>query len=533
MNCKSTRLPYRQSGAFSKIALDYIDQANELQPFFQHPPTLSGIQKAIEARKQFPTDRNTIYQVLRKQYQQVNASPQVEQNIEALLSPDTFTITTAHQNNIFSGPLYFIYKILHTIRLAEQLNTSLPGQHFVPVFYMGTEDADLQELNHIYLGAEKLEWKTNQTGAVGRMKIDKELLKLIGKMEGQLAVQPFGQEIIGIIKESYKLGEDIQTATFRFINNLFAGYGLIVLLPDERSLKKEMLPIFEDELLNQNASTIVEQTAEALEQAGYKLQVHPREINLFYLENDIRERVIARNGEYAVLNSSISFTREELLKTLKASPEKFSPNVVMRGLYQETILPNIAFIGGGGELAYWLQLKNLFLHYKVPFPVLVLRNSFLLVEKKWKERLEKLSLTIEDIFLPESELFNRIVTRDTKNEVKLNGSISELEQLYESFKKQASQVDSTLEKHVDSLRTRTVHQLQELEKKMLRAEKRKYADQQRQLHTVKEHLFPANGLQERYENISYYYSKWGKGFINQLYKNSLALEHEFVVLEEK
>jgi len=533
MDCTSTRLPYRQTGAFTKIALDYIDQAPALKPFFAHPPTLQGLQKAIETRKQFPTNRETLVQELKKQYEGVETSDRVKKNIESLLSTGTFSITTAHQNNIFTGPLYFIYKIVHAIKLADHLKTSLPKQNFVPVFYIGSEDADLEELNHAWLGGEKLVWETQQTGAVGRMKIDKGLVKLIGQMEGQLAVLPGGAAIISRLKEFYKEGETVQDATFRFVNSLFAEYGLVVLLPDNTALKQQMIKLFEDDLLHQTASGIVEDTASKLSKTGYKIQANPREINLFYLIGDKRERIEKKNDQYSILNTKYSFDNVSMIKELKEHPERFSPNVILRGLYQETILPNIAFIGGGGETAYWLQLKELFEHYKVPFPALVLRNSFLIVEKKWQEKIAHLGFTAEDIFLPEQELVNRLVLRESKSETKLNGSLTELEKLYETFKKQAVAVDNTLEKHVDALKVNTVHRLQELEKKMLRAEKRKFADQQRQIHTIKEQLFPGNGLQERRENLCYYYAKWGPAFITKLYEHSLSLEQEFVVLKEK
>ena len=162
-----------------------------------------------------------------------------------------------------------------------------------------------------------------------------------------------------------------------------------------------------------------------------------------------------------MINTKEKFSENTLLTELNEYPGRFSPNVILRGLYQETILPNLAFIGGGGETAYWLQLKSLFNHYKVPFPMLVLRNSFMIVEKKWQERIAKLGFTIEDFFLSREELLNRIVMNESKNEVKLNGSLSKLEQMYESFKKQASAVDSSLEKHVESLKLQTVHRLQE------------------------------------------------------------------------
>lgn len=533
MDCTYTRLPYRQTNAFSKIALDYIDQAAALKSFFTHPPTLQGIQKAVEARKKFKTDRKTLVNELKKQYDGIEKTGKVKKNIEALLSEDTFTVTTAHQNNLFTGPLYFIYKIVHAIKLADHLKTSLPKQNFVPVFYMGTEDADLNELNHIYLGGEKLIWETKQTGAVGRMKIDKPLIKLISQMEGQLSVLPNGNEIISLLKNFYKEGTTIQDVTFHFVNHLFADYGLVVLLPDNAALKKQMSAVFEDDLLHQIASTIVEKTTERLEALGYKVQANPREINLFYLKDDRRDRIANLSTKYSVLSTKTEFTKDEIVKELKEHPERFSPNVILRGLYQETILPNIAFIGGGGETAYWLQLKDLFDHYKIPFPVLVLRNSFLILEKKWQEKISKLGFAVEDFFLKEQELMNKLVLKESKNETKLNGSLTETEKLYDLLKKQVQSIDSTLEKHVDALKSKTIYRLQELEKKMLRVEKRKFADQQRQIHTIKEHLFPADGLQERYENLSYYYAKWGKNFIQQLYEHSLGLEQEFVVISEK
>ncbi|MEO6611091.1 MAG: bacillithiol biosynthesis cysteine-adding enzyme BshC [Chitinophagaceae bacterium] len=533
MDCTSTRLPYRQTGAFTKIALDYIDQAIALKPFFTHPPGIQGLQKAIEARKQFPTNRKLLVQELQKQYEGVKTSERVKKNIESLLSGNTFTVTTAHQNNIFTGPLYFIYKIVHAIKLADQLRITNLTQNFVPVFYIGSEDADLEELNHVWLGGEKLVWETTQTGAVGRMKIDKGFVKLIGQMEGQLAVLPNGESIIAQLKEFYKEGVALQDATFHFVNSLFAEYGIVVLLPDNTALKQQMIKLFEDDLLHQTASAIVEETASKLAKAGYKVQANPREINLFYLVDDKRERIEKKNDHYSILNSQFSFEKDAMIKELNEHPERFSPNVILRGLYQETILPNIAFIGGAGETAYWLQLKDLFEHYKVPFPVLVLRNSFLILEKKWLEKIRHLGFTPEDFFLPEEELLKRLVSKESKHPVKLNGSLTELEKLYESFKKQAAAVDNTLEKHVNALKASTVSRLQELEKKMLRAEKRKFTDQQRQIHTIKEQLFPGNGLQERRENLCYYYAKWGKEFIGKLYEHSLPVEQEFVLLSEK
>ena len=529
MDCTSTLIPYHKTAAFSSIVLDYIDGSPKLADFAGFPPTAAGLQKAILARQKFPTNRQLLVDELKKQYSGVPTISKVEQNIEALLSPDTFTVTTAHQNNIFTGPLYFIYKILHVIKLAGHLNSSFTGYKFVPVYYIGSEDADLDELNHIYLDGNKLSWNTSQKGAVGRMKIDKDFIKLIDAIDGQLGVMPHGRQTMDLIRQCYRMGEEVQTATFRIVNALFAEYGLVVLIPDNARLKQQMQHVFEDDLLKQTASGIVAETSGKLGEL-YKVQAHPRDINLFYLKDNLRERIELRDSNYEVLHSTIKFSPDTLLKELTEHPERFSPNVILRGLYQETILPNIAFIGGGGEVGYWLELKKLFEHYNTPYPVLVLRNSFLIIEKKWQDKINKLGFTPEEIFLPGQEIINLFVSRETDKQLELNGTLLATEQLYETIKKQASSIDVTLEKHVESLKTSSIQRLRELEKKMLRAEKRKFEDQKQRIDSIKNKLFPGTGLQERYDNLFYYYAKWGPSIIHKLAEHSLALEQKFSVL---
>lgn len=525
-------LPYHQTNAFSKIALDYLSNAGELQPFYSHRPTIEGIKKTIEEKKQQPVNRKVLAEILKEQYQQISTTDAVKKNIESLLSENTFTVCTAHQPNLFTGPLYFIYKILHTIKLAAYLKKELPQYHFVPVYYMGSEDADFAELNHTYIDGKKIEWKKEQKGAVGRMIVDKTLLQLIDEIEKQLIIEPYGKEVADLLHKAYAPGKTIQSATLELVNELYGNYGLVVLIADHPLLKAEMKKVFEDDLFKNIPSEIVQKSSEQLTQ-HYNTQAHPREINLFYLKDDIRERIVLKHGEYSVLNSSIKFSKNELQRELEEHPERFSPNVILRGLFQETILPNLVFIGGGGEMAYWLQLKSLFAHYKVVYPVLLLRNSFLIVEKKWKEKIEKLGLKVSDLFQNENELMKQIVSQNSNHRVSLNGNFEKAEELFEQIKLQAGAIDPTLMQHVAAIKTRSLKTLQELEKKMLRAEKRKFSDQQRQIQKLKEILFPKNGLQERVENFSSFYAKWGRSFIEVLYENSLALEEEFCILNEE
>lgn len=529
MDCNSTNLSYEQTGYFSKIILDYIHQSNQLAPFYQHPATTEGIRAAIQSRQAVQPNRTLLVKELQKQYESVQTSAAVQQNIEQLLQPNTFTITTAHQPAIFTGHLYFVYKILHVIKIAHQLKKDMPEFNFVPVFWMGSEDADLDELGHIYLGGEKLVWETKQTGAVGRMKTT-GLDRLIHRIEGELSVQPYGAALIQLLRDCYLQSTDIQTATFKLINALFAEYGLVTIIPDSASLKRVMHPVFEDDLLHQEPAQQVQKTINELEK-HYKVQAHPRPVNLFYLKDEVRELIEPLNGHYHVRNTKIQFSKEEILAELKAHPERFSPNVILRGLYQEMLLPNIAFIGGGGETAYWLELKGLFDHYKVPFPVLVLRNSFLVVEKKWQEKIQRMGLQPKDFFQTEQQLLTHLVSRQKNGELKLKQEVEATVQLYTLLKNKAAAVDQSLLQHVEALQARTIKPLQELEKKLLRAEKRKYESEQRQIQAVRSALFPQGGLQERIDNFMPWYAQWGPDFIQNIYNHSLTTNPVFTILE--
>jgi bacillithiol biosynthesis cysteine-adding enzyme BshC len=525
----SQHIPYNQTNSFSKLVLHYLQDAETVRPFYGFRPTSDGIRALLEQRKSFATNRSVLVQVLKEQYASHPFTPAVQENIEALLSDNTFTICTAHQPNLFTGPLYFVYKVLHTIKLAAALQQNLPHHRFVPVYYMGSEDADFAELNHTYVDGKKIEWKKEQKGAVGRMVVDGTLLQLIDELEGQLVYEPFGKDVVALLRRCYVTGRTIQDATFELVNELYGSWGLVVLIPDHPLLKAQMNTIFADELFQNTSSAIVAQTSARLE-AVYDAQAHPREINLFYLKENIRERIEKTDDGFVVLNTDLRFSNEEMKAELQQHPERFSPNVILRGLFQETILPNLAFIGGGGETAYWLQLKDLFQNFGVPFPVLVLRNSFLIVEEKWQEKLKKIGLTTGELFQAENDLMKSLVAKHSAQSVSLNGTLEKAEALYEQMRAQAESIDQTLSQYVLAMKARSFKEMQVLEKKMLRAEKRKYADQQRQIAAVKAVLFPNNGLQERVENFSGFYAKWGQDFMAQLLLHSPALEQEFTIL---
>ncbi len=530
MNFTANRLPFEQTGYFSRLVTDYLKGSDFLTSFYAHPVSLAGMEAAMRARELFPTDRNTLVQVLQDQYKDQPVKETVDNNIRQLLEKNTFTITTAHQPAIFTGHLYFIYKILHVIKLAADLSARYPDRKFIPVYFMGSEDADLEELGHIYLDGEKIPWNTRQTGAVGRMNT-KGLDEVLQRIEGEFAAKPYGPALVQLLKTCYLESATVQTATFKLLHHLFGEYGLIVLIADERRFKTMMKPVFKDDLIQHLPFQKTEQTVKRLSEQ-YTVQANPREINLFYMKDDIRERIDFKDGQYKVHNTSISFSREKLEAELDQYPERFSPNVILRGLFQETILPNIAFVGGGGETAYWFELKSLFDHYQVPFPMLILRNSFLLIRDFWRTKMEKAGLHQETVFQKEELLLEQMVKDHSSNQLNLEKEIQQLETYYDSLKQISESVDETLAQHVEALRSKALKGVSELEKKILRAEKRNFADARNRIHEVREALFPMDGLQERVDNFIPWYANYGQAFLDLIYTNSLCLEQEFVVLEE-
>ncbi|MBY0536423.1 MAG: bacillithiol biosynthesis cysteine-adding enzyme BshC [Chitinophagaceae bacterium] len=529
MKGKATLLRYQETGYFSKLITDYLSEMDSVKPFYRYAVNWSGIEQAMAARDQAISYRSLLHDHLITQYKDISVGKKTASNIELIQEENTYTVCTAHQPTLFTGTLYFVYKILHTVKLCAALKEKHPSKNFVPIFWMGSEDADLDELGKIYLGEEKLIWETKQTGAVGRMN-PKGLQPLIERIAGELGVQPFGNELSNLLRSCYLNATDIQTGTFHFIHQLFDRFGLVVLIPDSGKLKTIMKEVFWEDLTTNRPSSIVEQTITSL-QEHYKVQANPRKINLFYLDQQIRERFEKQGDRFVVVNTNLSFSESELRNLLEEQPEKFSPNVILRGLFQETLLPNIAFIGGGGETAYWLELKDLFQSYCVPFPVLVLRNSMMLVNPKQAALLNKLNLDVPTIFREVRAIIESEIISQSGARIDISTQEKSIMDAYESLQKQVALVDQTLVAHIASLKEKSLKPIQALKGKMMRAERRKQEDRIRQLETLKNSLFPKNGLQERIESILPYYASYGTSILDLIYENSQELEAFFTTVE--
>ena len=542
MKFKATPISYRATGLFSSLVNDYMESKGEARSFVNYTPNIEGYQKAIEQRAFFPTNRKVLVEALQNQYVQLakdinesnalnnkDAFKLVNENVSLLLKENTFTVTTAHQPNIFTGPLYFIYKIIHAIQLAAELKKQFPKNNFVPVYYMGSEDADLQEVGAYNLAGESYQWNTKQKGAIGRMKVDEELIQLLQNLEGYWSVKFAGKEALEVLKQAYQKGKTISEATLALVHAYFGKYGLVVIQPDDARLKSLFVDVMEKELRTGFSQKAIGPTKEKLA-STYHVQSDGRDLNLFYLGDNSRARIEKKEGAYIVVDTDIHFTEEEIVKELHAHPERFSPNVILRGVYQETILPGIAFIGGGGELAYWMELKNVFNEVKVHYPILQLRNSFMLMNEKQTANWNNLGFTLEHLFKPELELELEYIKNQTKENLALTNHISSLNDLYESIQQDVIKIDTSLGDHAKNLSIQAQKKLALLEKKMIRAEKRKQQISIDRIQTIKGSLFPKNSLQERVENFSEWVGDYGWDWVEAIMQHSTTLNPSFTII---
>lgn len=512
----------------SAITRDYLTGKKILQPYYRCLPELTSIPELIEAKKNFQY-RDALVASLSKQYAQVNHPEQksVIDNIELLSKSTTYTITCGHQLNILTGPLYFIYKIGSVISACRQLKQAYPGYDFVPVYWMASEDHDIAEINHVHIKNNTYNWNTAHTGAAGLASVD-GIEKIIEEIKIDFPEIGNSQIWNEALLSAHTQATNLAQATRMLVNALFSKYGLVIVDGMDVTLKKIFIPFFKKEITNYSYQAVTK-TNELLHE--YELQVSPREINLFYLGNQSRNRIVQEGDVYKILNSNKQFNKTELIEEIENYPERFSPNVVLRPLYQECILPNLAYIGGPGEVAYWLQLKRVFDNANIPFPMLLLRDSFVLMSQKQLQAILDESVAIKDLLHDANTAINSWVDNHQKGHIQLDHERKMILQFFEEIKLKAATLDKTLEASVNGELQKTLKSIDTIEDKMRRAIKRQYETSISKIRKAHEAIFPMNTLQERYENFSWYYAMQGSSLIDELILHCNPFEKKLKIME--
>ncbi len=516
------RIALADTRSFSPFFLDYISQKESLKNFYHQFPLIQNFKDQIAEKSiSFPqANRETLSKTLSKQYEGLKISEQVAGNIKSLVDSKTFTVTTGHQLNVFTGPLYFIYKIVTVINTCKALKSKYPEFNFVPVYWMASEDHDYDEIKSFRLHGKKYSWETNQTGAVGRFD-PKTLSKLADELPGD----------VFIFKNAYSKSKTLAGATRSYVNELFGKDGLVVIDADERELKASFSKVIHDDLFRHTSKKLVEEKNQELERLDYHPQVFARDINFFYLDKGIRQRIEQNDKGFSVVETLLKFSAKEIEDLITTEPEKFSPNVILRPLYQEMILPNLAYVGGPAEVIYWLQLKGVFDYFKIPFPVLMPRNFAAVMDEPMQRKFEKTGLELKDLFEEKNFLFNHWIAKNSNANLSLGKELKEVDAIFKQVKDQASSIDPTLYQHADAQTKRMIHSLEVIEQKMLRAEKRKQSDKLRQAESVKDFLFPNGSPQERTDNFLNFYQQ-DPQFIEKVVQHFDPFDFRFNILTQ-
>lgn len=522
---------------FDQLFVDYVNGKSELAHFYNAPHVLTSYEKMFEQATEKQYNRIALVEVLKKQYQSTAIVPTaVQSNIEALLNSNTYTVCTGHQLCLLTGPLYFIYKIITTINLAEELNKTYTNKKVVPIYWMATEDHDFEEISKLKLFGKVLEWKKEEafadiaesyiTGGISTQ----SLTTLFSELKLILGESDFAKHIFEILQSAYLNSNNLADATRAIVNELFGRYGVVVLDANDMALKQALLPIALDDVTNNIAYNTVNTAIADLNKLGYKTQVNPREINFFITKNGKRERVQFDNGLFKSKLLNTNFTTDEFNKCVSASPELLSPNVVMRPVYQQLILPNLAYVGGPAELAYWLQFKVFFDKQHVLFPILVPRNFVLFVDSKINQQWNKLGFTVADYFKDVPTLNKKLVLKEAKENITLTKEYETAEVFFNNLSIKAESVDASLKAAIAAEKQKMLNGLKNIEAKLIKAEKSKNEVAINQISNIKDRLFPDGGLQERSDNFIPYYLKYGDRFFSILKEELNPFQKHFIIL---
>lgn len=511
-------LPLAETLTGNPLMQAYLNQDARLQSLVTFFPSVEAFRQQIEYRKKIPCNRSLLADTLSRQYNQLPQKAATDLAIAALRDADCFTITAAHQNALLHGPLYNLIKCLQIIRLCRELKAAYSAFTFVPVFWLGSEDHDIDELNHIHSQGKTYRWISEQSGAVGRFSpaglqsVYDELFQ-----DGQLSASLFS-----FLTESLQRCTDFATHTTELLHHWLGEEGLLVLNADEHACKAAFRPVMEKELFSSVAKQQMQETLQHLQQ-HFTVQANPREINLFYLLPEGRHRIERKGNTFSLSGTGIQFTAEEIRQELHERPERFSPNVILRPLYQELLLPNLAFVGGAGELSYWLELKSLADHLQISFPLLCPRSSITLLNSSQQRKGEKLPIHPADWFCTREQLIRRLMA----NLSPFSGFQTEtaaLQQVFAAIISKAETIDPTLKGAAAAEEKKVLQSVAHIEQKIRKAEKQKHQTLLTQAETLQEQLLPGGHFQERSMSTLEYLCRCGEQGLSFWLKNTHTLQ---------
>ncbi len=527
-------LDYRQlpveSGGFSELFFDYLYDFKEVERFygknFRETQTLTSVMTALDGRTK---DRSVLVKVLQEQNKNFGSTAKALDNISLLLKSTTYAVVTGQQVGLFGGPLYTILKTITTIKLSEKLKQKFPQFDFVPIFWAEGEDHDFAEMNHISLldpenkparieylpGGEMPE---RNLGAIGEMVFDASLNQTLAAMEATLQKTDFSEEVLRKLKEAYSPGRTFIQSFTGWMNFLFEDYGLVFVSSNNPELKRLLSPMFVKEIMEFPATsqTVIRQSA--LLEENYHAQIKAKSINLFLFHKGGRYLIEPREHDFSLKGTRHFLQKDELLKIATETPELLSPNVVLRPIAQDTLLPTIVYVAGPSEIAYHAQLKPVYEDFNVVQPIIYPRASGSFLEERVERVMEKYGLALPEFFEDAEKVTSKVAERisEVKADVLFSSATSSFHDALNELKFGLKEIDPTLLGALEGVKAKIDGNLSVLKDKTIAAQKRRHETAMRQIEKAIAGLLPNGVLQEREINVTYYMNKYGPDLVKWL-----------------
>lgn len=524
------KIPFNKVTALSTRDIAYQEGIESLNPFISYPFEFKSLEDTVQNRRNHSVDRELLVSELEKQYKSIPHSSLVAEHIALLKDENTFTVITAHQPSLLTGPLYYILKICSALRVAKDLNAGDSNTKIVPVFIIGGEDHDFEEINHTYLFGKKITWDREASGSVGRLNLD-SLDDIIEQVTSMLGESPEAESLKDKLAFAQKNAKTYGEFSFLFTHAIFDAYGLVIANFDNKAFKRSFIPFIKQEIFQEFSKPYVVDTQEKLEEAGFPNQAYARDINFFYLHDGQRLRIDKEGDHYQIVDTETRFSKVELEKIIDDYPERFSPNVVMRPIYQEHIMPNLAYIGGGGELAYWMERKSQFKAFGVFFPMLIRRSSAMWLSSKNQQVLSKLGLEVEDLLKDTDLLLKEYALEQSKFDVNFDSFYTQIEEAHNDIAKVTEEIDHTLVARIEAMKTNQINGLEKLKDRLIKKIKQQQEVDLNKIRKIKDYLFPNDGLQERKANFMEFYLEVGPTFIDTLIETCDPFDKAFQVFK--
>lgn len=510
----------------TKLVHDYISQVEPATAYYAGgAPNQEGLIASVNKAASRKMDRQRISDVLVKQNSGWGMPAAVIDNARLLAQADSAAIVTGQQVGLLGGPLYTIYKTITAIRIARELSAGT-GKPVIPVFWVEGEDHDFDEIASFnILRSNEIRTftlespSTDNPGAVGRLLLSDGIEAMLEELASMLPPSDFHEELFGALREAYAPGRSIEDAFVAWWKRLFADYGLVFMNPDDRDLKQLTTPLFEREIQNPSVSAErVEEVSRSLESEGYHAQVNVRPSNIFLLTDAGRLSLDVDGDGFVLRGTDRRYSREEMVAWLKSEPEAFSPNVVLRPLMQDMLLPTAAYIAGPGEIAYFAQYRGVYDWAGINMPVIYPRASATLIEPKVEKVFERYDISLEDFVDGIDTLFSKIVRTLSSHDfdAEFSALLSAVNQSINDIKPTIEDVDRNLGRTTEATRAAIIKEIDRLKDRVLRAEKRRHDEVRSQLEKTWVNILPEGRLQERVISPVYFLNKYGFSLIDQL-----------------